>query len=724
MNILDDKQKRYDLRTKRYYTDKLGQEHVVFDYSKVKMQKVQDFAMQRKIGEHIIDLPKPPSQQKIDNWNLPVDEQRFQRNTPPNNFEKLPRESRLEYMRTELSRRLNGYWFYNNGQIEYITGVHYFYLTHWKIYTGGYPAFRDSDRDIFYLWRHVEHNPELHGLVYITCRRSGKTWISSVIMYEYVSRTEDCIGGIQSKTGDDAKKVLRKLVSAWKKIPSWNKPTDSGDTNPQNELKFEEPSKRSSKGDAKQYKKVLNSSILFGASTEEFFDGFKLGRYICDEFGKSNKIDIWRRWLIVKECLNIGSRIIGKSIFTTTVEELDKGGSAAKKIWSTSDIRKAKADGRTESGMIRIFKPAYYGLEGFIDAYGYSVIDDPSIPIVNYEGQVLVRGAKTYLMNRRKGMEVDQLSSEKRKYPFSINEAFTANSIDNVLPVAKVQQQLDYNDKQPQLPLIRGNFQWKGGERDTEVEFIPNDKGRWLISSFPDKDRRNSFEIRNGIRKPKNDLEFASGCDPFDHSHVADNRRSDAASYVMKKLDPMNPTISNFFCCEYVYRTKTSSMFYEDMIMQSVFFSCQILIENNKVGCINYFKMRGYQGYLSKRPAVTMTKHSKGQQEYGIPLSGSVARETLIEFLANYLQNWCGALNPENTGINEEVMSNNYFETMLQQCINFDIEKWTKYDCVVAAGLCVLASRRKATKKVDDSSLNVSNYFEQYKIVGNKSIKI
>ena len=724
MNTLNDRQKGYDLRTKRYYTDKLGKEHVVFDYSKVKMQEVRDFVIERKIGEHTITLPSPPKKTEIANWNLPVEQQKFYRITPPNNFDNLPKERQLDFMREDLRRRLTGYWFYNNGRIEYITGVHYFYLNHWKIDTGDYPAFRDSDRDIFYLWRHVENNPNLHGLVYITCRRSGKTWISTVIVYEYISRNEESIAGIQSKTGDDAKKVLRKLVSAWKKIPQWNKPTDSGDTNPQNELKFEEPSKRSSKGETKKYKKVLNSSIHYGASTEEHFDGWKLARYIADEFGKSNKIDIWRRWLIVKECLNVGSRITGKSIFTTTVEELDKGGSAAKKIWSTSDIRKAKADGRTESGMIRIFKPAYYGLEGFIDPYGYSIVDDPSIPVINQEGEVLTRGAKTYLLTRRKGMEIDQLSSEKRKYPFSINEAFTANSMDNVLPVAKVQQQLDYNDKQPKLPLIRGNFQWKDGVRDSEVEFVHTDKGRWLISKFPDKEDRNKHEIRNGLKKPMNNLKFASGTDPFDHSHVADNRRSDAASYVMSKLDPLNPTISNFFCCEYVYRTKTSSMFYEDMIMQSVFYGCEMLIENNKVGCINYFKMRGMQGYLSKRPEVTMTKHSKGQKEYGIPMSGSVARETMIEYLANYIQNWVGILNPDNIGMETNVMSNNYFETMLNQFLNFDIEKWTQYDCVVAAGLTVLASRKKSRSVATDEQLNVQNYFQMYKVQGTKSVKV
>ena len=54
------------------------------------------------------------------------------------------------------------------GRIEYMTGIHYFYCTHWVIDTGDTPEWRDSDRDIFYLWKHCEDNELCHGLVYLT----------------------------------------------------------------------------------------------------------------------------------------------------------------------------------------------------------------------------------------------------------------------------------------------------------------------------------------------------------------------------------------------------------------------------------------------------------------------------------------------------------------------------------------------------------------------------
>ena len=725
MITLNDRHKQYEKRSKRFYTDKLGEQHIVFDYSKVKMQEPKSFKRERKIGEHIVTLPECPPKKEIANYDLPVEEQRFYRNLPPDNFEFLPKEEQLDFMRTDLRRRLNGFFFYNNGRIEYMTGIHYFYCTHWVIDTGDTPEWRDSDRDIFYLWKHCEENELCHGLVYLTNRRSGKTLISTVILYEYASRNENSICALQSKTEADAKNVMRKIVGSWKKLPQWNKPTDIGDSNPTKELRFEAPKQRSSKGEKKVYKKVLNSSITFGASTEEFFDGYKLKRYLADEFGKTMSVDVLRRWYIVKECLNVGRKIVGKALFTTTVEELERGGLGCKKIWDKSNIKKAKPDGATESGMFRIFKPAWYGFEGFQDAYGYSVCDDPEIPVVNKDGDILTRGSKTYLLNQRKGLDLYALQSHKRKYPFSIHEAFTANAEESVFAVEKLQQQIDYNNLQTKLPLRRGNLVWRDGQRDTAVDFVETESGRWVMSQLPDIDERNNYTIKNGVRKPANVLKYAGGVDPFSHDNPTDkSKKSDGACYILKKLDPLNPTISNFFVCEYLYRTKTSTMFYEDMIMTAHFFGTELLIENNKIGCINYFKMRGMHGFLSRRPSITATANSVKQKEYGIPLTGSVARETLVEYLANYINDWVGELNPDNHGYGTRIMSANYFNNQLEQCMNFDVNAWTKYDAVVASGLAVLLSRSKTKKKLSEDKSNVSNYYQMYNVKGNKTTRL
>lgn len=73
----------------------------------------------------------------------------------------------------EWDRRINGFWFYNNGVPTYITGLHYFYLTWWRIDIG-YPSYRQSDRDFFYMWSYCEGDPKCFGLIEAARRRSGK----------------------------------------------------------------------------------------------------------------------------------------------------------------------------------------------------------------------------------------------------------------------------------------------------------------------------------------------------------------------------------------------------------------------------------------------------------------------------------------------------------------------------------------------------------------------
>ena len=70
------------------------------------------------------------------------DEQYFEYVSLPKDYQKLRAkeiqrqeedpeffDAKLEQFRQqEWDRRLNGYWFYNNGVPTYITGLHYFYL--------------------------------------------------------------------------------------------------------------------------------------------------------------------------------------------------------------------------------------------------------------------------------------------------------------------------------------------------------------------------------------------------------------------------------------------------------------------------------------------------------------------------------------------------------------------------------------------------------------------
>ncbi|MCB0745094.1 MAG: hypothetical protein KDC67_14395, partial [Ignavibacteriae bacterium] len=206
----------------------------VGQWDKSRQQIPSEFKNERVLNDIKVVLPIPPTINKIVGFDKPKKEQRWVLPHIPSDKEiaSMPSEERKKLIQRELDRRINGYFFYNAGGIEYITGIHYFYLTYWRIMGTGLPDFRDSDRDFFYIWDSIVKDKDCFGLLYFTGRRDGKTEKALNILYEYTSLEEEVNSGIQSQTTPDAKQIFTRLIHSWKKMPYFWKPTDSGESNP------------------------------------------------------------------------------------------------------------------------------------------------------------------------------------------------------------------------------------------------------------------------------------------------------------------------------------------------------------------------------------------------------------------------------------------------------------------------------------------------------------
>ena len=647
--------------------------------------------------EYTITLPEPPSYRSILNFNLPIKEQKWRipDDIPTEyEFDNWDDDRKIGFLKREIDRRKNGVFIYINGNLEYLTGHHYFYLAYWRI-DGVVPYFKDSDRDFFYIQYWTEQLKNCLGWQQVTNRRDGKTGKSTAILYNTISLKENANGGIQSKTNPDAAGIFRKLVLSWQKLPHYMKPTDSGETFPSKELKFQEPAKRSSRGDKKKYAKVLNSRINYMPSVEEAYDGSKLVFYYDDEYGKTTEVNIYDRWQIVKECLVQGRTVIGKSIHTTTAEEMEtKGGDKAKQLWDESNLIEAQKIGRTmtTTGLLRWFKRASYGLEGFIDEYGYSVEEDPEKPVMGMHGELIKEGSRTWIKKEMLGLKGRALASFKRKYPMTINDAFLDEGKQSPFDVIKLNEQIGYNDTLHNL-IVRGNFVWKDRE-NKQVVWEATESGRWNMLVLPPAEKRNARAMGRRIVEPGNQDLYVSGCDPFDHRFTSDGRKSNAASYVFRRFDPLDPDMSDTFICEYINRPPTPEMFYEDMMKQSVFYGCKLLCENNKMGLINYFRMNGFEEYLMDRPDSTHTGYSqKRQKEKGIPFSGDAVRQAAVDVTETFIY--------KNTGLDYDnnVYGKVFFNNLLKCWLKFNPEKWTEFDEFVGSVLCLFAARDTITKK-------------------------
>jgi len=572
-----------------------------------------------------------------------------------------------DYRNQEWDRRLNGLWFMNNGKVTYLTGLHYFYLTHWKIDVG-YPSFRMTDLYFFYFLEYCVQDPNCLGMIEVTKRRQGKTMRAGAFLFELTSRSKNKNAGIQSKTFDDARdNVFAKgIVMPFKYLIDFFVPiydTEKGQT-PKSELRFFKTNKRGASDFDFDKKVELESEITFKSADKFAYDGKKVHRYLADEAGKTKNVDVYERHQVVQFCLQEEENIIGKALYTTTVEEMEDGGASFKELWMASDQNKKNANGRTKSGLYQYFMPAYRTL--FYNKYG-----EPD-----------EEKAKQFYMAERDALRDDNraLASFIRKNPFTIEEAFFSEAescIYDALAINRQKETITWIDKKELY--LQGDFVWENGVRDSKVIFVEKSNGKFKVHkkvNIFDHSSYNQVQEYGTKKVPKNNTKYAIAVDPFDHSITTSNERSDGAAYAYRRFDAMDE-LSETFLVQYINRPDKAEIFYEDMIRLCHFFGCEILSEDNKVGLIKYFEYRGYERFLTRMPNST---------KYGISATVKTHQQIAEETENYHLDNLHKVI----------------FVELLDDWLHFNINKTTKFDAAMAAGYTLIAaSNSKFAQKVE-----------------------
>jgi len=643
-----------------------------------------------------IGIPKKPTS-GIGGIKKSKKNQKWTRTPLPDNWDVLESSKKEKFIEQEFTRRRDGYWFMNNGEPTYITGAHYYYLNWCKIDIG-YPDYRDRDRRFFLFWDACVKDDDSYGMVMVKHRREGASWKGASLALNMITSNYNSHGGLLSKTGADAKDLFFKVVDMFRGLPDFFQPIIDGTDNPKSVLSFKKPGERiTKKNQGVQKSEALNSRIDWRNTKNNSYDSAKLKYFMSDEAGKWEEADVWKNWQIVKPCLSLGRKVVGKCFMPSTVNEMSKsGGENFKRIWDMSNPEDRDSTGKTRSGLYRYFTPVYDGLEGFIDEYGISQIDD----------------AKEYMDSIRDGLKDDTnaLAEQKRQYPYNPDEAFRHDAKKCLFDAERIYQQLEYNEVAGSKLVTPGNFMWRNGVKDTEVLWYPDFHGKWTITWVPNNPNSKSDRKKN---HPGNSQSIVAGCDPYDHSTTTDGRRSDAAAYVFRKYNPAEQDATHCFVAEYLNRPPKVEVFYEDILMMCVFYGCQILVENNKVGLINYFRMRGYENYLMNRPETTHTKYSQNQTTPGIPTSGAVVINAIADSIQAYIY--------DNVGFNHSTgqVGNCYFDKLLKDWLEFEIDNRTKYDASMASGIALLAAQKFV--RPEPKKREYIPFIRKYNIKGKKS---
>ena len=633
----------------------------------------------------------------------------------------------VDMIEDEFERREQGFWFINNGTPTYITGTHYMYLQ-WTKIDIGLPDFRESNRIFYIFWEACKADSRAFGMCYLKNRRSGFSFMSSAEASNTGTIVRDARLGILSKTGSDAKKMFTdKVVPIVRNYPFFFKPIQDGMDNPKTELAFRVPASKITRKNMDEERDDdidgLDTTIDWKNTADNSYDGEKLLLLVHDESGKWEKPEnILNNWRVTKTCLRLGSRIIGKCMMGSTSNALSKGGENFKKLFYDSDPTKRSANGQTKSGLYSLFIPMEWNMEGFIDEYGWPVFNDPKKPVMGIDGEEITMGVITYWNNEVAAMKSDSdaLNEYYRQFPRTESHAFRDESKSSLFNLTKIYQQIDYNDAMiKDRVLTTGYFHWKNGEKDSEVIWTPDPKGRFVVSWIPDAKMRNNVIKKDGKFHPGNKDIGVFGCDPYDISGVVGGGGSAGALHGITNFHMENAPTNHFFL-EYIARPQTAEIFFEDVLMACFFYGMPILVENNKQRLLYHFKNRGYRPFSMNRPDKHTSKLSKTELELGgIPNSSEDIKHAHANSINTYIEEYVG-LDAEGNYREKDSMGDMYFTRTLNDWARFDINNRTKHDASISSGLALMASRRHLFIPAKQES-KISVKFVRYKNTGIRS---
>lgn len=656
-----------------------------------------------KIGEWIpkdeqpkklrtVRLPTMPPEEEMVNYGLPVKEQKFVRRPVPQDIRFWDQKIIDEYVEAEWHRRRNGYWILIKGHPYYITGSSDIFFNFWTAEFGGVPKFKFGQLEWWWEWFDIENDKDCFGEIDIKCRRLGDTEVALCAVWERSTRYKNFNGGIIHLDEDGALKNHARLVNGNKSMPFFYKPINTGTTQSKGGvLEFDIPAetitrKRLKEGYFNEEVEVgLGSTIYVEAAKTGAFDGVRLGTYYSDETFKamSHKFDSKKQWKNIKRVtsLNNEKNIVGKSIMTSTIEEIDDGRALQIAQEFVDDSAKIMPSGRSVTGLRIVFRGYQYGTE--TDEWGFHIVGPAKKE----------RDDKIDFYRHNKMYE--ELTDLYRKEPATLEEALSAIAGDCILypqmceeRLKQLERGVDRNGKQQRPRGQYGDLIWTNGFGST-VKWVPRDGGKWFISQHPDVP--NNAIRRSGKAYPGNMHKFRMGSDPFDSDET--NEKGSDGAFTVKRLmnlfeEPnelliddngevlnVEDMMTNQYVCDYTDRPESPYDFYEDVYKTCVYYGVGVFPETDKPGLRTWMKAKGLKNYLQVPPEELVAASSRKKDARGATSTpGNISQ--YIDFLKMHIHKyvWC-----------------EYHPRLLNNWKRFTKKDRTKFDLSVASGFTELA---------------------------------
>lgn len=622
-------------------------------------------------------------------------------------------EKYKEFIDKEFHRRTYGLFIKIDEDIIYLTGENYMFLNYYYLAEDKiYPNFRITAAHTWWHWEGVCADKDSWGELRLKSRRVAWTVEACSIALNKMTRTTYIEIPVVSETDRLAGKLFQgKIVNSFKYYPTYfiplnYKPNEQATT--KLEITFETDEQE-----------VSNISVY--PTKAVAYDSTKAKYGINDEVGKYTNTTFTEFRGNHRDCYFKGlTNIVGKGKFGSTAGEFANGGESYKYEFESANPLERDKLGRTSTGLIALFVDDCYTSAGFFDKWGYPIVHNPFEPIENEDGEILEYGAITAwnitAENKKKGKKSDY-NNFLRQHPRTVDHAFrNEGGLNNDFDIDNLNDHFDHvnNLTEGQLNevIYRGNLDWEGEKFNSKIIWKPNTKGRIQTTWIPDKEHQNksvkiNFHGKNLVAPANSDV----GCFGVDSYDMIGNTKtgtgSDGSIVGFSKFNMKGAPSHSFFLI-YKERPKKRDDFFDDVIKICVFFGMYALIESNKARLLEYMYDNGFTGYSLRRQDKKW-KYLNDQEKLwgGIPSSTQVI-EDQASGLKDYIVDNIGGENLDND-------CKVYFKELIQEWIDFNINKRKEFDLGVASGMAKMGAQYSLKQRVyigDNKSGGIS--FEDF----------
>lgn len=639
----------------------------------------------------------------------------------------------------ELSRRVYGVFFMNNGELTYLTGGHYFMLQ-WcgmKGYSNTrdegshFGQYREFQRDVFYFTKICKDDDECIGGYVAKPKKTGVTQLFMADFLDESTRWKGKVFGVMSKIYDDCTDInFRYYTYGLNNLPNILRPSIKNLT--QSSVYFGDPDegKNASRKSLKKSgtNSFLDTSVVAHATKPKAFDGDKYFRALISEFPKMKDTAYpAETFEPTAASVKMQDTIVGKLFLESYVPEKDdRSCDEGRNVFFDSLLKTKKGGRRTKSELY---------------AYSISVIDSA-------EGSFDIYGkadkAKNWLfvnngIAARKN-DPNKLQGFKRQNPTCIEDMWSIGGAEgaifnnNALGVQKMEIEEMYT--MGQVPYVTGHLKWitppevctkKGSPSygmlelkgsvyfvaDLEDDIARGNTGPFKMFGVWNKDRSDiihydklidpdalNVPYRDGIKHEKNrrikpslHCPFFSGLDPTNYAMkklVVTGSKN--ALYVMNFPDPtvnarFGQVVTNRVVMEYLYRRDKPTDTFMDIVMAICYFGCYILAEGNMPWVVTMLIEQGFGNFV-------IVKSQKGvyepYDEFKHQSLFSTQKTTSVQSVNDYVlagEQYLGTPDHETDFHN---IINLMSLDLIKDLMGFDTGDTKKFDAAMAFLICLV----------------------------------